>query len=386
MPDVTVKVAVADVLFAEAVTVAVVVVVTDVVVAVKVPVVAPADTVTLAGTVTLVLLLLRLTENPPVGATEESVTVPVEEELPETELGLNETLETVGALTVKGAVPLLEFTVAVTVAVTSAETAVVVAVKVVLLEPDGTITEAGATTLALLLLSVTVCPLDPALPVSVTVPVEDVPPGTLVGLKLSDEKVGALTIRFAVLLVLEAVAVIVAVVFPETAIVVIVKVALVAPAATVTVAGAVAAALLLLSATESPPVGAALLIVTVPVEVLPPITVVGETERAVTVGAVTVKVADLVTALKVPLIVTGVSVATAVVVAVKVPVVAPAAIVTEDGVVTEVELLERLTTKPPVGAAEPMVAVPVDEAPPATLVGDTLIEDSVGGLTVKVAV
>jgi hypothetical protein len=61
-----------------------------------------------------------------------------------------------------------------------------------------------------------------------------------------------------------------------TARVVTVKVALVAPAGTVTLAGTVAAdVLLLVSATTAPPVGAALLSATVPVEDIPPTTVVG---------------------------------------------------------------------------------------------------------------
>ena len=60
---------------------------------------------------------------------------------------------------------------------------------------------------------------------------------------------------------------------PET--VLIVKVALVCPATTVTFAGTVAAALLLDNATTVPPVGAAAVSVTVPVELAPPITVLG---------------------------------------------------------------------------------------------------------------
>ncbi len=60
-----------------------------------------------------------------------------------------------------------------------------------------------------------------------------------------------------------------------TAVVVTVKVAVVAPTATVTLAGTVAAALLLDSVTTAPPVGAALLKVTVPVDEVPPVTEVG---------------------------------------------------------------------------------------------------------------
>ena len=60
-----------------------------------------------------------------------------------------------------------------------------------------------------------------------------------------------------------------------TEVVVIVKLALVAPAATVTLSGTVVAAELSESVTTAPPEGAAALKVTVPVEELPPTTLVG---------------------------------------------------------------------------------------------------------------
>ena len=60
---------------------------------------------------------------------------------------------------------------------------------------------------------------------------------------------------------------------PDT--VAIVKLALVCPAATVTLAATVAAALLLDNVTTVPPVGAAAVSVTVPVELVPPVTVLG---------------------------------------------------------------------------------------------------------------
>ena len=60
-----------------------------------------------------------------------------------------------------------------------------------------------------------------------------------------------------------------------TALVVTVNVALVAPAGTVTLAGTVAAVLSLDSVTCAPPAGAGPSSVTVPVELLPPVTVVG---------------------------------------------------------------------------------------------------------------
>jgi hypothetical protein len=69
--------------------------------------------------------------------------------------------------------------------------------------------------------------------------------------------------------------VITAVVWLATPPVVIVKVADVLPAGTVTLAGSVAAGLPLDRVTTAPPVGAGALSVTVPVELAPPITVIG---------------------------------------------------------------------------------------------------------------
>src|SRR5438132_14009143 len=84
-----------------------------------------------------------------------------------------------------------------------------------------------------------------------------------------------------------------------TALVVTVNVTLVAPTGTVTLAGTVAAELLLDSATCAPPAGAGPSSVTVPVELLPPVTVVGFTpseERRTGVGCM-VRVAVRVTLL-----------------------------------------------------------------------------------------
>ena len=68
-----------------------------------------------------------------------------------------------------------------------------------------------------------------------------------------------------------------------------VKVADVAPAATVTLTGTVAAELLLLvSVTTAPPVGAADPRATVPVDPVPPVTLVGLTETDEITGGLTV--------------------------------------------------------------------------------------------------
>ena len=162
----------------------------------------------------------------------------------------------------------------------------------------------------------------------------------------------------------------------------------------VTLAGTVAAAVLLLDrVTTVPPVGAAVLMTTVPVELLPPTTAVGlsDTEETLITGAVTVNVAVwVVPAGYVPEIVTGVEVLTALVVTEKVAVVDPAGTVTLDTVTwaTAVLLLERLTAAPPVGAGPLSVTVPVDPAPPATVLGFSETDNKVtgGGVTVSVAV
>jgi hypothetical protein len=64
-----------------------------------------------------------------------------------------------------------------------------------------------------------------------------------------------------------------------------VKLALVCPAPTVTFAGTVAAALLLDNVTIVPPLGAAAVRVTVPVELAPPLTVLGLSVSAEGTGA-----------------------------------------------------------------------------------------------------
>jgi hypothetical protein len=69
----------------------------------KVAEVAPAVTVTLAGTVAAAVLLLpRATTAPPTGAADPSVTVPVDPVPPVTLVGLTDTEEITGGLTVSG--------------------------------------------------------------------------------------------------------------------------------------------------------------------------------------------------------------------------------------------------------------------------------------------
>ena len=127
-----------------AVTVTVVAVPTGSVVRVKVVVVAPAGIVTVAGTVpTAVLLELRATTKPPVGAGLEIVTVPVEVTPPSTVVGEKERLTAVGAVIARGAVTFEPFRDAEMFAVALADTATVVTVNVAVVDPAGTVTVAG---------------------------------------------------------------------------------------------------------------------------------------------------------------------------------------------------------------------------------------------------
>ena len=160
------------------------------------------------------------------------------------------------------------------------------------------------------------------------------------------------------------------------------NVALAAPAATVTLDGTVAEALLLERFTVAPPVGAAPLRVSVPVEGDPPVTLPGLSVMEVRVGldeeGTTVSEAVMLTPAYEAVMVTGVDAVTAPVFTENVALVAPAATVTLDGTVAEVLLLERFTVAPPVGAAPVRVTVPVEEEPAFTLPGLSVTEDSAG--------
>jgi hypothetical protein len=186
--------------------------------------------------------------------------------------------------------------VAVIVELVFVETTVVVTVKVAVVDPAATETVAGTVAALALEVSATEKPPAGAGLLRVTVPVDGLPPTTEVGLRATVVIVGAVMARDAVTGVAPlAEAPMLAVWFDPTAVVVTVNVAVVAPAATETDAGTVPAALLDVSATARPPVGAALLIVTVPVDGLPPTTEVGFRASVVTVGAVTARVAVLLT-------------------------------------------------------------------------------------------
>jgi hypothetical protein len=139
------------------------------------------------------------------------------------------------------------------------------------------VTVAGTpATEVLLLESVTTAPLEGAGPFKLTVPVEDVPPATLVGFRLKEVRTAGKTTNAAARAVPLTVAEIVTVVLLATALVATTKVPVVAFEGMATETGTVATeGLLVVSATLIPPEGAGPLSTNVPVAPFPPKTVFG---------------------------------------------------------------------------------------------------------------
>jgi hypothetical protein len=167
-------------------------------VTVKVAVVAFAATVTLAGTCAAAALLLeRVTTTPPAGARPFRVTVPVEEVPPITTLGVRVTELNAAAKTFNVAAFVEPYVPEIANAVLAA-TALVITVKVVVVAPAATVTPAGTSATAVLLLDrVTTAPPAGAGLLSVTVPVEEVPPRTEVGLRITLPRTPAITVKLA---------------------------------------------------------------------------------------------------------------------------------------------------------------------------------------------
>jgi hypothetical protein len=140
-------------------------------------------------------------------------------------------------------------------------------VKVVELEPAGTVTVAGNVAFPVLEVIVTAKPPVGATALRVMVPVELEGAVTVVGLSVRVVTPTWVRVRTAVLEAPLAVAVMVVLLLVVPAPTVTVKVVEVDPAGTVTVAGTVAAELLDANVTTTPPVGATAERVTVPIDV-----------------------------------------------------------------------------------------------------------------------
>jgi hypothetical protein len=169
--------------------------------------------------------------------------------------------------------------------------------------------------------------------------------------------------------------------------VVTVKVADIAPAGTVTLAGTVAMLVFaLIRVTTMPPAGAGPLSVTVPVEVPPPLTVLGLRVSWPIPGGRTDRVAVLLDPLQRTRIVTEVVAVTGDVVTVNVAEVWPAASVTLAGTVAAaVLLLVGEQTVPPAGAGPVRVTLALEELPPTTGDGVRVMPEGTGTLMLRTA-
>jgi hypothetical protein len=206
-------------------------------------------------------------------------------------LGLTDRSISKSGFIVRTALTVTEPSVAPIVEVVEAVTMVAATEKVAEVPPAGMETLAGSDALALLEVSATTIPAAGAGLLMDTVPTEVDPPVMVLGANVMEVSTGAEIERVAAAVAPWKVPVIVAMVEVAMATVVTVKVAVFAPAAITTVVGTTALTLLEVSATDAPPVGAGPLRVTVPVEEVPPFTVVGAKAREVSEAAVMLKVA-----------------------------------------------------------------------------------------------
>lgn len=177
---------------------------------------------------------------------------------------------------------------------------------------------------------------------------------------------------------------IVASVFVRTGLVLIENVAVLLPAGTVTETGVVAEGVELASETTIPPGGASEDSLTVPTAVLPPVKLVGSTDREESDGGSITICAETAVPADDAVIVTAVCVATGAVLIVYSLPSSPAGTVTESGTMTEFDVDVSFTFRPP-GGADPFSSMtPVAVAPPNRVEGETPIADGEGGSSSKV--
>lgn len=175
------------------------------------------------------------------------------------------------------------------------------------------------------------------------------------------------------LTLLADVAAMVASVWLATTVVLTVNWPLLSPSGITMLPGTVAEPLLLERLTRTPPAGAGDVNVTVPVEGLPPVTVLGERVRLASwpgPGSAGLIVSAALTLLAdVAVMVAIVALPTGVVLTVNWPLDEPSGMTILAGTVADALLLDRLTSTPPAGATAARVTVPVEGFPPVTVVG-----------------
>jgi hypothetical protein len=190
--------------------------------------------------------------------------------------------------------------------------------------------------------------------------------------------------RTAVLELDPELAEIVTLVFVLTLVVSILKVPLVLPAKIVTEAGTVADDWLLESEMIRPPTGAPVLIVTTPLLVFPPNTTSGLSLRETRLGGEIARVAVPLEPFKAAEIVAVTFETTETVFTATLPVLFPLAIVSDMGMVAELELLDNLTTDPPVGANPVKVTVQTEGVPPVSVDGLIATDATAGAMMPRV--
>ena len=209
---------------------------------VKIAVVAFPGTVTVAGTLTSGFALINVTTIPPAGAGDCSVTIPEVFRPPVTLAGVNVTDRMTGAAITSVPDFVTPFTAARIDALILARTGRVVTVTDAFIAPAGIVTLAGTVASAMDELSATTTPPAGAGASMVIVAIDDFPPATDVGKRVTEMGAGPRTVSDVVTVTPLLVALSVAMAFVVMGVVVTVNVAVDAPAATVTLAGTVAAA------------------------------------------------------------------------------------------------------------------------------------------------
>jgi len=210
-------------------------------------------------------------------------------------------------------------------------------------------------------------------PVMVTVPVLELPPGTVLGEHDIAKTSGGVTVSFVLTLASPMEADIVAVTASVTGTVVIEKVAVAEPAGTVTLVGGLAAELVVLRLTTTPLVDAAPVRVTVPKTGFPPATGEGDAVTDSGTGGSTVRSVVISLPLAVAVMIGLVLAVTGKVATTKLTELAPPGTVTVVGgaALGSFELIA--TTRPAVGAGPVRVSNPDDVWPPYRVVGFSVI-------------